>query len=229
MRCHQLLFALVFAASGLAAQQPAAPAQPVRENGLFATLHTSMGDIVLRLFEKEAPKTVRNFVGLATGRKRWQHPRTRAVMIGKPYFNGVIFHRIMPGFMAQTGDPLGTGEGGPGFTIPDESDPSLRYDRPGRVGMANIGLPNTGGAQFFITYVPTPHLDGKHTIFGQVVEGTDVLDKMTKVELLPNERGELAKPATPIKILKVSIERIGPEPTPPPAAAPRRPTPQPKP
>lgn len=177
-----------------------------QDPGLYATLDTSMGKIVIRLFEKESPKTVENFVGLATGKKPWRHPRTGQRMTGTPYYNGVIFHRVIPDFMIQTGDPLGQGTGGPGYTIPDEFDSNLKFDRPGRLGMANAG-PGTGGAQFFITHRATPWLTGKHTIFGQVVEGQDIVVAIGNV---PRDAGD--KPRTPVTINKVIIERVGPAP-----------------
>lgn len=191
-----------FAAAGLAAQEKPVP-ELERDPGLYATLETSMGKIVIYLFEQATPKTVENFVGLATGKKAWTHPRTGQRMENKPYFDGVIFHRVIPDFMIQTGDPLGTGTGGPGYTIPDEFQPNLKFDRPGRLGMANIGQPNTGGAQFFITHRATSWLNGKHTIFGQVVEGQDVVNAIGKVPRDAND-----KPRQPVVIHKVTIERV---------------------
>lgn len=173
-----------------------------RKPGLYATLETSMGTIVLRLFEKETPITVENFVGLATGKKEWTHPQTGKKMVNTPYFDGIIFHRVIPSFMIQTGDPLGVGVGGPGYTIPDEFDRKLKFDRPGRLGMANSG-PNTGGSQFFITHVPTPHLNGMHTIFGQVVEGQNIVNKIGGVP-----RDARDKPRTPVLINRVTIDRV---------------------
>lgn len=193
---------------GLAAQEEAVPALE-RDPGLYATLETSMGKIVIYLFEKTTPKTIENFVGLATGQKPWTHPRTRRQMVNKPYYDGLIFHRVIPDFMIQTGDPLGTGTGGPGFTIPDEFDPRLKFDRPGRVGMANIGRPNTGGAQFFITHRPTPHLNNKHTVFGQVIEGQEVVNAIGNVPRDAND-----KPVKPVTILTVTIARVEEPPTP---------------
>lgn len=175
---------------------------PAREPGLYATLETSLGKIVLVLFEKEVPKTVENFVGLATGQKPWTHPGTRQGMSNTPYFEGLIFHRVIPDFMIQTGDPLGIGTGGPGYTIPDEFHPSLKFDRTGRVGMANAG-PNTGGSQFFITHGPTAWLNNKHTIFGQVVEGQEVVQAIGQVPRGPQDR-----PLKPVTILKVTLERV---------------------
>lgn len=219
---RRLAFVLLVAAAlvGCGGEQPSTPAGPQppmsREPGLYARLDTSLGPVVILLFEQQAPQTVANFVGLATGQKPWRNPVTGKQMTNTPYFDGVIFHRVIPNFMVQTGDPTGTGSGGPGYTIPDEIIPSLKFDRPGRVGMANEGRPNTGAAQFFITHRATPHLDGGYTVFGQVVEGQQVVDAMATVKLLPNEMGEIARPEAPIRLLKVTIERVGPAP---PAAA----------
>ena len=211
MSCHmKTTIGLLAMVAGAFAQTPpaAAPAAtPAREPGLYATIKTSMGDITVKLFEKEAPITVRNFRGLATGTKEWKDPKTGA-MVKRPLYPGTIFHRVIPGFMIQGGDPLGTGMGDPGFTIPDEFVPSLKFDVPGRLAMANIGQPHTGGSQFFITEVPTPHLNGKHTIFGQVIEGQDLVTKITHVPTKAD------KPLTPIKIVSIAIKREGPPPAP---------------
>jgi len=197
---------------GEAAPAAAKPPAPAREPGLYATLNTSMGTIVAILYEKEAPVTVQNFVALARGTKAWKDPKTNA-MVAKPLYNGVTFHRVIPKFMIQTGDPTGTGSHDCGFTIKDEVVPTLKFDRPGRLGMANVGSPHTGACQFFITQVPYPSLDppnGNYTIFGQVVEGQDVVDK---IEAVPT-RAE--KPLTPVRLISVTIKREGP----PPAARP---------
>lgn len=183
-------------------QQPA----PKREEGLYATLDTSMGKIVIRLFEKESPKTVANFVALATGKKRWRDLTSGQTVVGRPFFDGIIFHRVIPRFMIQAGSHLARGAR-TSANIPDEFSPGLKYDRPGRVGMANIGQPNTGNSEFFITHVPTPHLDGKHTIFGQVVEGQDVVMAIGNVPRDSNDQ-----PRAPVTINKVTIERVGPAP-----------------
>jgi cyclophilin family peptidyl-prolyl cis-trans isomerase len=161
----------------------------------------------VKFYEKESPITVKNFVDLAQGRKAWRDPKT-GQMVRRPLYNGVTFHRVIPGFMIQGGDPTGTGMGDPGFTIPDEFHPSLKFDRPGRLAMANAG-PRTGNCQFFITEVPTPHLNGAHTIFGQVVEGQEVVNKIARVPRDAND-----KPRTPVRITRVVIERVGPEPEP---------------
>jgi peptidyl-prolyl cis-trans isomerase A (cyclophilin A) len=201
------LFAMV---AGVFAQTPpaAAPAaSTVPEPGLYATINTSVGAIRVKLFEKEAPITVRNFRGLATGSKQWKDPKT-GQMVKRPLYAGTIFHRVVPNFMIQGGDPLGTGMGDPGFTIPDEFSPDLKFDIPGRLAMANIGQPHTGGSQFFITVVPTPHLNGKHTIFGQVIEGQDVVNKIVNAP----RNGEA--PVTPVKIVSIVFKREGPPPVP---------------
>lgn len=173
-----------------------------REPALYANLETSMGRIVIRLFEKESPITVANFVDLALGRKSYTDPRT-GLPSRKPFYNGLDFHRVIPGFMIQGGDPLGDGTGGV-KEIPDEFSAELKFDRPGRVGMANSG-PGTGSCQFFITESPQPHLDGKHTIFAQVVEGQEVVEKIARVP-----RDEEDKPLSPVKIIKVTVRRMNP-------------------
>lgn len=148
--------------------------------GLYAIFHTSKGNITCILFENEAPKTVANFVGLANGTKEWTDPKT-GKKVKKRFYDGLIFHRVIPKFMIQGGDPEGTGRGGPGYSFEDEFHPDLKFDRPGKLAMANAG-PNTNGSQFFITDVPTPWLNNKHTIFGQVVEGEDVVNNIGKVK-----------------------------------------------
>ena len=142
-----------------------------------ATLHTSQGTIVIRLFPDHAPTTVRNFVDLAQGAREWTDPRTGSTTTGRLY-DGTIFHRVIPNFMIQGGDPLGTGAGGPGYEFADEFHPDLAFDRPYLLAMANAG-PGTNGSQFFITTVPTPHLNRRHTIFGEVIEGQDVVDQIS--------------------------------------------------
>ncbi len=135
---------------------------------VYATLHTNHGPIRLQLFPDHAPKTVRNFVELAEGTRQYTDPRTGQPGSG-PYYDGVIFHRVISGFMIQTGDPTGTGRGGPGYQFGDETHPELQFDRPYLLAMANAG-PGTNGSQFFITVGPTPHLNRKHTIFGEVAD-----------------------------------------------------------
>jgi len=167
---------------------------------LFATLHTTMGDIELRLFPNHAPKTVTNFVGLAEGTREWTDPRTRQKS-STPLYDGTVFHRVISGFMLQGGDPLGTGTGGPGYQFADEFHPELSFDRPNLLAMANAG-PGTNGSQFFITLAPTPWLNRKHTIFGEVTAGQDVVEAIGKTE---TGRGD--KPRTEIAISSVDIER----------------------
>jgi len=144
----------------------------------FATLVTSLGDIKVKLLPETAPKTVENFVGLATGAKQWTDPKTGSKRDDSLYA-GTIFHRVIPGFMIQGGDPLGTGTGGPGYKFEDEVGSGPRFDKAGYLAMANSG-PNTNGSQFFVTVAATAHLSGKHTIFGEVIEGQDVADAISK-------------------------------------------------
>jgi peptidyl-prolyl cis-trans isomerase A (cyclophilin A) len=153
---------------------------------LYATFKTSMGNIVVRLFEDKAPKTVENFVGLATGTKEWTDPKSGA-KVKRPLYNGTIFHRVIPGFMIQGGDPLGSGRGGPGYKFADEFHPELRHNKAGVLSMANAG-PNTNGSQFFITLAPTPHLDNRHSVFGEVVQGQEVAVAIANVPRGPNDR-----------------------------------------
>jgi peptidyl-prolyl cis-trans isomerase A (cyclophilin A) len=156
-----------------------------------------MGDIVIQLHEDKAPKTVANFVGLATGTKEWTDPATKE-KIKKPLYNGTIFHRVIPGFMIQGGDPLGNGTGGPGFRFEDEFHPDLRHTKGGIFSMANAG-PNTNGSQFFITHRATPHLDNKHTVFGQVIQGMDI------VQSIPDrDPSRAAQPGTKIITIEIS-------------------------
>ena len=172
------------------------------DSNLYAIIETTMGDIRVQLYESESPKTVENFTGLATGEKEWTDPATGETQKGKPYFDGIIFHRVIPGFMVQTGDPTGTGMGGPGYNIPDEYDSRLSFNREGVLGMANSG-PNSGGSQFFITHGPTTHLTGKHAIFGQVVEGQDIVEAIGAVET-----GAQDRPLKEISIKTIRIERV---------------------
>lgn len=157
-----------------------------------ATLHTNLGDIRLALFAEQAPETVSNFVGLATGEKTWTDPRTKE-QSNAPLYSGVIFHRVIPGFMIQGGDPLGTGTGGPGYTFDDEIDPSLTFTQPYILAMANAGRrlgKGTNGSQFFITTAPTEWLQGKHTIFGEVADDASrqVVDAISAVSTDPRDR-----------------------------------------
>ena len=166
----------------------------------YATLHTTKGDIELRLFPDHAPKTVRNFIELAQGEREWTDPRTRQ-KTSAPLYNGTIFHRVIPDFMIQGGDPLGSGRGGPGYNFADEFHPDLSFDRPYLLAMANAG-PNTNGSQFFITVTPTSWLNRKHTIFGEVTSGTEVVDAIVNTPTGANDR-----PADDVVIDSITIER----------------------
>ena len=167
---------------------------------LYATLHTSMGDIEVQLFPNHAPKTVDNFVGLAEGSKEWTDPRT-GKKSSDPLYSGTVFHRVISGFMLQGGDPLGSGTGGPGYRFGDEIHPDLAFTKPYLLAMANAG-PGTNGSQFFITVAPTGWLTGKHTIFGEVTKGVDVVDAIGKVKT-----GAMDRPATPVTIESITIDR----------------------
>ena len=172
-----------------------------RQPGTYAILETSEGTIVCRLFEAEAPKTVQNFVDLAEGKREWTHPVTRVKSTNRLY-DGTIFHRVIPNFMIQGGDPAGTGFGGPGYRFEDETKGSPhKFDKPGKLAMANAG-PNTNGSQFFITVAATPWLTGNHTIFGEVVEGAEVVNKIVGVPRNPQD-----KPAKDVTVKSVKIER----------------------
>jgi peptidyl-prolyl cis-trans isomerase A (cyclophilin A) len=167
---------------------------------VYARFDTSEGSFTVRLFDQEAPKTVANFLGLAEGTKEWTDPRTNQ-KVKTPYYDGLVFHRVIEGFMIQGGDPLGQGMGGPGYTFADEFHPKLRHDKPGILSMANRG-PNTNGGQFFITLAPTPHLDDRHSIFGEVVEGLDIVRAIGSTRTDPRDR-----PVTDVVIRSVTIER----------------------
>jgi peptidyl-prolyl cis-trans isomerase A (cyclophilin A) len=167
---------------------------------VFAQFATTEGTFTVRLFEEEAPKTVANFIGLAEGTKEWTDPRSNR-RVTQPYYDGVIFHRVIDGFMIQSGDPLGQGIGGPGYNFPDEFHPSLRHDKAGMLSMANRG-PNTNGGQFFITLAPTPHLDDRHSVFGEVVEGMDVVRAIGRAPT-----GDRDRPIKDVVIQSITIER----------------------
>ena len=167
---------------------------------LTATLRTNQGTVVVRLLPDHAPKTVRNFVELAEGGRQWTDPATGQATTGRLY-DGTIFHRVIPGFMIQGGDPLGSGRGGPGYQFADEIHPDLRFDRPYLLAMANAG-PGTNGSQFFITTVPTPWLNGKHTIFGEVIDGAGVVDKISRVKT-----GSQDRPVEDVTLESVTVER----------------------
>ena len=170
--------------------------------GTYAVFSTTEGKITVRLFESEAPITVKNFIELAEGAKEWTHPTTHKKSNDK-LFDGTIFHRVIPDFMIQGGDPTGTGMGGPGYRFGDETKGSPhKFETPGKLAMANSG-PGTNGCQFFITVAATPWLTGNHTIFGEVVEGYEIVDKISKVP-----RAAQDKPKTPVVLNSVVIERV---------------------
>jgi peptidyl-prolyl cis-trans isomerase A (cyclophilin A) len=169
--------------------------------GTYARFDTTEGPFTIRLFDKEAPQTVANFVGLAEGSKEWKDPAT-GERKASPFYDGVVFHRIINGFMIQGGDRLGQGTGGPGYKFADEFHPTLRHDKAGILSMANAG-PNTNGSQFFITLGPTPHLDNRHSVFGEVVEGLDVVKR---IGALPTGRGD--RPLNDVVMKSVRIERV---------------------
>jgi len=172
-----------------------------RDPGVYALFSTTEGDFVIKLYDQEAPKTVENSVGLAEGTKAWTDPST-GQPANRPFYNGLIFHRVIDGFMIQGGCPLGRGTGGPGYQFADEFAPGLRHDRAGILSMANAG-PNTNGSQFFITLAPTPHLDRRHSVFGEVVEGLDVVKKIGRVPT-----GRQDRPVKDVVINTVTIERV---------------------
>lgn len=177
--------------------------------GPTAVFDTSMGRITCKLFSKEAPQTVANFVGLAEGTKDWTNPETKQKMHGKPLYNGTKFHRVIPGFMIQGGDPIGTGMGDPGYYFKDEFDPNLNFDVAGRLAMANAG-PNTNGSQFFITEVPEPRLNQQYNIFGQCDESSVLVVK----SIARVERNDVDTPVDSVILKKVTIVQEG-QPMPP--------------
>ena len=169
---------------------------------LYATVKTNKGDIEVKLFPNHAPKTVANFTGLADGTREWTDPRSGEKSNARLY-DGTVFHRVISGFMIQGGDPLGTGTGGPGYRFPDEIHPELQFDRPYLLAMANAG-PGTNGSQFFITVGPTPHLNRKHTIFGEVAEGPsrEVVDRIAAAPT-----GGMDRPVEDVVIAAVEVDR----------------------
>ncbi len=170
-----------------------------KEKKMIAEFETNLGNFKIKLHHEKAPKTVENFVGLAEGTKEWTEPKT-GKKVKKPFYDGLIFHRVIPDFMIQGGDPLGTGTGDPGYKFDDEFSPELKNKR-GVLSMANSGR-NTNGSQFFVTVIDTPWLDGKHTVFGEVIEGMDVVDKISKTNATPDNR-----PLEPVVMKHVKIVR----------------------
>ena len=169
-------------------------------NPIFAELDTTLGKIKIKLHSDKAPQTVSNFVGLAEGTKEFVDTKTGG-KVKRPFYDGIVFHRVIPEFMIQTGDPKGNGTGGPGYTFRDEFHPELKHNKPGILSMANAG-PNTNGSQFFITEKSTSWLDGKHSVFGEVVEGLDVVKKIARVQ-----RDNQDRPTKDVIIKKVTIIR----------------------
>ena len=169
--------------------------------GLYAIFETTLGEITCQLFPEQAPETVGNFVGLASGTKEFADPKTRA-RAKRAFYDGLTFHRVIPKFMIQGGCPLGTGTGGPGYKFKDEFSVDLSFDKPGRLAMANAG-PGTNGSQFFITVAPTDWLDNHHTIFGQVVKGQDVVDKIANTP-----RGANDRPLAPVVMKAVKVVEV---------------------
>jgi peptidyl-prolyl cis-trans isomerase A (cyclophilin A) len=172
-----------------------------KKSGLFAVIDSSMGRIICELFPDKAPIGVDNFAGLAEGTKEFTDPKT-GKKTKRPFYDGLIFHRVIPDFMIQGGDPLGIGSGGPGYKFKNEVSPGLTFDRPGRLAYANSG-PDTNGSQFYITHKATPWLDGGYTIFGQCISGMDVVNSIGQV---PRDPGD--KPLQPVIINKVTIVRV---------------------
>jgi peptidyl-prolyl cis-trans isomerase A (cyclophilin A) len=203
-------------APGASAQAPAAtpPAEAAASGEwtkkvqagqeVYATLKTNQGDITVRLFSKDAPKTVANFVGLATGEKPWTDPNSGQRVTGKPLYDGVIFHRVIPGFMIQGGDPTGTGRGDPGYRFEDEFQSGRTFNKPGLLAMANAG-PGTNGSQFFITTSTPDYLNNRHTIFGEVVKGYEVVEKISNVQ-----RDTRDRPQTPVVINTIAMSDQAP-------------------
>jgi peptidyl-prolyl cis-trans isomerase A (cyclophilin A) len=198
-----LIVAAAMFAQPIVAPEATAEQAKKRKPGLYATLVTSMGPITVKFYEKESPETVKNFVELATGAKPWKDPKSGVTKTNTPLYNGTIFHRVIPSFMIQGGDPQGTGSGNGGFTIPDEYDRSgLSFAVPGLMAMANSG-PKSSSTQFFLTETPQEPLNGKHTIFGQVVDGFGLISKIARVPRDAND-----KPKTAVVLQEVQIYRV---------------------
>ncbi len=214
--CTAVMLAVLVVGSAFAAAHPFQATAQSTENaqsetgelaaqslgpGTYAVFNTNMGVIICKLFDKLAPVTVDNFIGLAEGTKTFKDPATGQETT-RPYYDGTTFHRVIPNFMIQGGDPTGTGGGGPGYNIKGEIRGSLKFDRPGRLAMANSGSPDTGGSQFFITHGPKSYLDGGYTIFGQVMKGQEVVNAIGRVQ----RRND--KPIFDIVLEKLTIERV---------------------
>ncbi len=213
MRLTLIAFLLCasIALSQTAAKKPAGSAKKPSSGGAAsevnpkAVIDTTAGKLTCALFPKQAPETVKNFIGLATGTKDWKNPVSGAKKHGVPLYDGTIFHRVIPNFMIQGGDPKGDGTGDPGYSFKDEFSPDLKFDRPGRLAMANSG-PNTNGSQFFITEVPVPHLNGKHTIFGQCdAASVSLVKQIARKARDPRDD----RPFNPVKINHISIVEPG--------------------
>lgn len=197
------LAAMMIAVSVQAQTSPSkTPSAKAHGPGVYAIFQTNMGTVICKLYDTMAPKTIENFIGLAEGTKEYTDPKTNKKTKGR-YYDGTLFHRVINNFMIQGGDPTATGRGGPGYTIPDEIKASLKFDRPGRLAMANTGQPNTGASQFFITHGPKSYLDGGYTIFGQVVEGQEVVNSIGKTPTAPGDR-----PMSNVVLEKVLIDRV---------------------
>lgn len=204
MRRIEVRWAVFFLAAVCSAQQAPVADKPADQPGLYATFQTTFGTIRARLLEDEVRNTVRNFVGLAQGTRPWADPGSKKY-VARPFFNGLLFHRVIPYFMIQTGSANGTTAYDCGYTIADEFNPELKFDVPGRLAMANTGAPNSGACQIFITETADPKMNGKYTIFGQVVEGMDVAKKISRVIV-----DESDKPRFPIRLKSVEIKRVFP-------------------
>lgn len=193
------LCAFILVAFNFHAEAKDKTANKKKGKDMIAVFDTNKGTFKVKLFAEKSPKTVENFVGLAEGTKEWTDPKT-GEKVKKPFYNGLIFHRVIPNFMIQGGCPLGQGTGGPGYRFDDEAN-DLKHSKPGMLSMANAG-PNTNGSQFFVTVAATPWLDGRHTIFGEVVEGMDLIYDISKVRT-----GAMDRPIEPITIKTVTIEK----------------------
>jgi peptidyl-prolyl cis-trans isomerase A (cyclophilin A) len=197
---NQIAILLVLGAAATAAEKSGE-----LPNGLYAVFTTSEGEFTAKLYEKYTPRSVANFVGLATGTKAWRDPQTGA-MVKRPMYDNLTFHRVLRDMMIQSGDPTGTSSHNCGFTIPDEILPGLRFDGPGKLAVANSGKPDTGACQFFVTVDAVAQWTGNYTIFGEVVKGMDVVKTINHVQLIGD------KPEKPAKLITVRIQRVGPEP-----------------